>query len=441
MSEPTMDSRFRRALAQEIPLWTRMGVIDEAQGKKLGRLYELDGLDGESAKLFSRAIMGFGALLLGGGVLAFVAANWEDLPKLVKVVMLFAALLGFHGTGFWLWQKRGQERLGRALIFAGCLVFGANIGLLAQIFNIQGDTYRGAGAWALGTLGMAWAVRGASSGILALVLAFWWYTGLLDAHHGKTSTDLLITAFPALTVGLFGSLAVSIPSRRLLGSSLIALFISMGISGANGYPHSPVPVTFSLLAAGWLALAAGRLFENEPRMAPFASLTQAMGWALVCAIGLILSFNDLWRHQGWFTRYLWLVPAVAAVAAGVWAFRASLFRRPADAAERLRLILLGGSLGGLTLALAVCASPVSTILANLACLGWAGVGISKGLTDADRSAFWSGSILVFLVILARFFEFETSLMLKSLAFLGCGAVTIYAGIRYEAHLRGKEAAR
>ncbi|HOY65777.1 MAG TPA: DUF2157 domain-containing protein [Candidatus Ozemobacteraceae bacterium] len=440
MPEPLMDSRFRTALAREIPLWTRMGMIDEAQGKKLSRLYELDALGAESAKLFSRAIMGFGALLLGGGVLAFVAANWEDLPKLVKVVMLFAALLAFHGTGFWLWQKRGQERLGRALIFAGCLVFGANIGLLAQIFNIQGDTYRGAGAWALGTLGMAWAVRGASSGILALVLAFWWYTGLLGAHHGKTSTDLLVTVFPALAIGLFGTLAVSIPSRRLLGSTVIALFISMGISGANGHPHSHIPVTLSLLAAGWLALAAGRLFESEPRMTPYAALTQAMGWGLVCVIGLILSFDDLWRHHDWFTRYLWLVPALAATAAGVWAIRSSLARRPADAAERLRLALLGGSLGALTLALFVSASPVSTILANLACLAWAGVGISKGLTDADRSAFWSGSILVFLVILARFFEFETSLMLKSLAFLGCGAVTIYAGVRYEAHLRGKEAA-
>lgn len=432
------NSRFRGELARELPIWVRRGIIEPVQAGKLSSMYELKDLEGESAKLFSRAIMAFGALLLGGGVMAFVAANWEELPKFLKVIMLFAALLGFHGAGFWLWQKRNHERLGRSLIFAGCLVFGANIGLLAQIFNIQGDTYRGFGAWAVGTLVMAWAIRSASSALLALVLSVTWYLGFIHAHHGQTETDLLVASFPVLVAGLFGSLAVAIPSTRVLGGTIVAYFISMCMAGVHGPHHqSPLPLGMTMIAAGWSAIAAGRLFEAVSRTTAMGPVAQSLGWALISIVGVIMSFMDPWKHVGNPGAFLWLIPMVIAAVAGAWAMRQSLSHKPATPEERTQLLLLGGSIGAMCLALIVSLPIISPILGNLACLGWAGVCLLKGMTDANRSAFWSGAILVFLIIVARFFEFDTSLMQKSAAFLACGAGTIYAGIRYEAYLRSK----
>lgn len=431
-------SKFRSELARELPIWVRRGVVEPQQARKLELMYELRELEGESAELFSRTIMAFGGLLLGGGVMAFVAANWEELPKFLKVIMLFAALLGFHGAGFWLWQKRDQERLGRSLIFAGCLVFGANIGLLAQIFNIQGDTYRGFGAWAVGTLVMAWAIRGASSALLALVLSVTWYLGFIHAHHGQAETDLLVASFPVLVAGLFGSLAVAIPSTRLLGGTIVAYFIAMSMAGTHGPHHqSPLPLGMTMIAAGWSAVAAGRLFETVARTAAMGPVAQALGWALVSIVGVVMSFMNPWKHVGACGVFLWLIPMVAAAAAGAWAMRQSLSRKPATPDERTQLMLLGGSIGAMCLALIVSQPVISPILGNLACLGWAGVCLLKGMNEANRSSFWSGAILVFLIIVARFFEFDTSLMQKSAAFLACGVGTIYAGIKYEAYLRSK----
>lgn len=436
------DSRFRADLARELPTWVQRGIVDSGQARKLELMYDLSELKNESAKLFSRAIMAFGGLLLGGGVMAFVAANWEMLPKLLKVIILFATLLGFHGTGFWLWQKKDHERLGRALIFTGCLVFGANIGLLAQIFNIQGDTYRGLGAWALGTLAMALAIRSSSSSLLAQVLTLSWYWGFVHAHQGKTETDLLITVFPILVAGIFGLLAAVIPSARVLGGAITVFFISMGVAGVHGVAHrSLLPPGMTLIAAGWLAMAGGRLFEVTPRTTALGAISQAMGWALVSLIGIILSFTDIWERSQGVTEFLWAVPMVLAAVTGAWAMRESLNRRQAGEDEKKRFILLGASLAVLCLALIVSQPVISPLLANIACLGWAGVCILKGMNDANRSAFWSGAILVFLIIVARFFEFDTSLMQKSVAFLACGAGTIYAGIRYEALLRAREESR
>lgn len=435
-------SRFRADLAAELPNWVRRGVVDSDQARKLERMYELKELESESAKLFSRAIMAFGALLLGGGVMAFVAANWEELPKLLKAIILFAALLGFHGVGFWLWQKKNHERLGRALIFAGCLVFGANIGLLAQIFNIQGDTYRGLGAWAVGTVAMAWAIRSSSSAILALALSLAWYGGFISSHHSQgVEAAILITAFPFLIAGVYGSLSALIQSKRVWGSTVAAFFLAMIVAGSYGVRGSFVSPGLSMIAAGWLAIAAGRFFESTPHRMPFGPISQAMGWALISVVGMIMSYAAVWDHSRRFDAYPGLIPAIAAIVAGAWAMKESLSRKPADAGEKPQLILLGASLAAMFLVLIANHSVVSPLLANIACLGWAGVCITRGMNEGKRSAFWSGAILVFLIIVARFFEFETSLMEKSAAFLACGAATIYAGIRYEAHLRTKEAAQ
>jgi hypothetical protein len=44
-----------------------------------------------------------------------------------------------------------------------------------------------------------------------------------------------------------------------------------------------------------------------------------------------------------------------------------------------------------------------------------------------------------LLILSRFLEYETSLLVKSAAFLACGVAVIVGGISYEKYLRRKAA--
>jgi hypothetical protein len=77
------------------------------------------------------------------------------------------------------------------------------------------------------------------------------------------------------------------------------------------------------------------------------------------------------------------------------------------------------------------------MLANLAALIIAAVLIDTSLIDERRSLFWLGSLYVVLMILTRFLEYETSLLVKSAAFLACGAAVIFAGIKYEQYIRRK----
>ena len=80
-----------------------------------------------------------------------------------------------------------------------------------------------------------------------------------------------------------------------------------------------------------------------------------------------------------------------------------------------------------------------TVTANLAALLLAAVIIGVGLIEERRLAFWLGSLYLVLLVLSRFLEYETSLLVKSAAFLACGVTVIIAGISYEKYLRRKAA--
>src|SRR5262245_57539993 len=52
------------------------------------------------------ALAWLGGVLMGVAVIAFVAANWEVTPKLVRFAILIAAFLGFAGAGAWAAHKQ-----------------------------------------------------------------------------------------------------------------------------------------------------------------------------------------------------------------------------------------------------------------------------------------------------------------------------------------------
>jgi uncharacterized membrane protein len=76
-----------------------------------------------------------------------------------------------------------------------------------------------------------------------------------------------------------------------------------------------------------------------------------------------------------------------------------------------------------------------TITTNFAALIVAAVIIAASLIDERRAVFWLGSLYLVLLILSRFLEYETSLLVKSAAFLACGVAVIFAGVSYEQYLR------
>jgi uncharacterized membrane protein len=420
-----MNTKFRAALRNELPIWVQEGLVSEEAAASLSRTYQLTSLKEESSRLLSAVIFTIGGLLLGGGVISFVAANWEEISTPVKLTILFSALLGFHVIGYWLWRSVGWRRLGHALIFCGCLVFGANIGLVAQIFHIRGDWYGAFGAWAVGSLVMAWAVRSWLIGLLTLGTSFLWFIGFQDDNHERAAVlyplGLALTLVP---------LACIIRSRVLYAGTLLGIVIAACVIGGDGSANQAL---LSLASGGLMMWTVGKLHRASAWRSEFANITSGLGLSILAATAYMWSFHDLWR-----TPKLILLQSLLAVVFLPISIAATFLLLRREPKTHPWLIIGVWVVGSLLIGASLINAEIPfTIVTNLAALILAAVMIGVSLIDEQRAAFWLGSLYLVLLILSRFLEYETSLLIKSAAFLACGVAVILGGISYERYLRRK----
>jgi uncharacterized membrane protein len=427
--------KFRAALKREIPAWTEQGILAEDNAGRLRSIYELDDLGKESSRLLSAALFTLGGMMVGGGVISFVAAHWNEISRGPKVVLLFAALLVFHTAGYWLRHRSGWPRLGHALIFCGCLVFGANIGLLAQTYQVSGSWYGMFGVWALGSLAMAWAARSWITGLLVIVTSFTWFAGFADDFHER-----LAIVYPPLLAAALLPLAWAIRSRALYTLTYLGLICSLPMLAYARFSNDRYALT-AFAAGGFVAWAAGEFHRATGIRKEFGNPAANLGLAALAIAAYIWSFHWVWQEWRYYAesrRLYWLILAGVAIAIGA-ATLAKAWQRMDDSQKR-------SATGVVAASLLLCLSPPlirfgetwPTVVVNAAALVIAATLIGKGIVEERRLAFWAGSLFVATLIVSRFFEYESSLLLKSAAFIVCGAVTMIAGVAYEKFLHRRE---
>jgi uncharacterized membrane protein len=145
------------------------GLIEPEQRDRLWEYYQLDSLPRAAGSRFVLVLLLFGAVLVGLGVISFVAANWAAIPRWARAWGCLALMVGLQVAGFQVWQQ-GSRRLGSALLIAGELTLGACIGLMAQWVQLGGSAAGLFWAWGMGGLAMAYGLRHSPSGVLACLL-------------------------------------------------------------------------------------------------------------------------------------------------------------------------------------------------------------------------------------------------------------------------------
>ncbi len=114
-----------------------------------------------------------GAVLIGFAAMTFVAANWQALSKLVRIMIIISGMWVSYGLAalfFW----RGQRVFANSALLAGIAVFGAGIMLIAQAYHMDGNPPDAVFVWALGALGTGILLRSNPAVAAALVLATFW---------------------------------------------------------------------------------------------------------------------------------------------------------------------------------------------------------------------------------------------------------------------------
>jgi uncharacterized membrane protein len=171
---------YRQRLEADLVKWVAGGVIsgEAAQSIRKARFGE------EAASRLPAIFAMLGALMLAASVSAFVAANWQEIPRLVRLVGILAIIAGCFFPAMLL-ERRGMPNGADAAITFATLCFGAGVALVGQMYHLPADWPAGAMLIAIGGLAAA-ALTGKNGPlVIAFVAMTSWSCGRFDAWQWR----------------------------------------------------------------------------------------------------------------------------------------------------------------------------------------------------------------------------------------------------------------
>lgn len=425
---------FRKKINENLPFWQDKGFITPIQSEQMADFYQLDLLKSETTRLTAKSIYLIGVFLIGIGIISFVASHWTAISREMKVVMLFSAFLIAHGTGFYLWQISGRfPRLGHALIVLGTLIFGANIGLLAQIFHVRDNPANVYMAWSIGAAAIAYALRSSPNALIAITASLIFLLTRVFTFSGS------LLWFPFFSAALFIPLAYRCRSRWVIVAALSTIALSASFSFVPSQEDSletvyvPVFVAIAFFSGGLLNL-------SHERTAYFSTPFCAVGLATGLICFYLMSFLDIAEdiHRNY--AHYFTTDSRIKITAGLIGLTGlcmgiyTLLNKKFSLNSKSTLILLIiAALSVLVLGRIHAVALVAA--ANILLFALAANLIRIGTKSLNRGLFWAGILLIGVVILSRTIEYETDLLIKAIIFIACGVGVIVAGIMFERQLK------
>lgn len=266
--------------------WVGAGLIDAIAAQRIAT-FESQNQKAAGLGWPVAIAVSFGGLLLGAGVLLFVAAHWDKLSPASRFSLVLLMVAGFH-TGGALAAERFSA-LATTLHALGTIALGAGIFLAGQIFNLQEHWPGGLMLWALG----AW---------LAWVLLRDWVQVTLVAiltPAWLAAEWIVVTDFePASNLALSESLLLLALTYLSARTESLDSHTRQALAWLGGL--ALIPLTFGVLAAD-----VARFWGSSPAV---ATAWPAFGWLLGIALPLVLAYI-LRGRAGWWNLVaaLWVV--------------------------------------------------------------------------------------------------------------------------------------
>jgi uncharacterized membrane protein len=169
--------------------WLEHGFISQQQLNTI-REFEQTRSRRSNSHWWLYSLLILGSAIIGLGIISLIAANWAVIPDIVKLGATFGLLISL-ATGILLTQSNADSYWYDALITAFIILCLATIGLIAQIYHLNGHWYHALLLWSAITLPVVLFSR-------QLFVYFFWVTIFLHAAIWS-SVDLSSNTPPGTT--------------------------------------------------------------------------------------------------------------------------------------------------------------------------------------------------------------------------------------------------
>lgn len=132
-------------IEKKLRLWEQQGLIN---GDQYEAIVAFEQGDKQNNNWWLYSLLILGSAIIGLGIISLIAANWAQIPDNLKLGVDFSCLLALAGIIFW-YQRQAKSLISDALIVTFIILCLASIGLIAQIYHINGRWYHAILLWSM----------------------------------------------------------------------------------------------------------------------------------------------------------------------------------------------------------------------------------------------------------------------------------------------------
>ncbi|WP_303968783.1 DUF2157 domain-containing protein [Sporosarcina ureae] len=205
-------------LQREFSFLQQQGKMEAADADEMLSLYESKG-----GPNFVRILLAFGAILVGIGILSFIAGNWAGLTPFFKFGLIVVGMILAYFAGYKL--EIDYERTSRSMYYIGAAIFGAGIFLIGQSFHLQHTVYTDFLLWGVGILPLAYYLKDQLLAVFAsaffIIYSFSAFSAYESGSFGPLWLLLLIPVLFWMNETRFGRKSSLFVMSVLLSASFI----------------------------------------------------------------------------------------------------------------------------------------------------------------------------------------------------------------------------
>jgi uncharacterized membrane protein len=418
---------FKKDMAREVGDWVSDGLIESSQGEAILARYGVRLNDDQTTSLGYYVLTALAALFVGLALILIVSHNWDEIPRLTRMLLLFFITLAVNLQGMRL-LLGGRDKAGVLWLFFGSICYGATIMLIAQIYHLGEHFPNGIFYWTLGVLPLIFITQSRLNALFCLVLATTWAIV-------ETSTDFFPASYPLFLLAGIWLAWVRKDSALLFIGGLAGLvfWFNLLLAWIGGDWHTfevimdqiPATVTLGLLLTGfawWLMRRSDHRLRNYGQV---LHLWLMRGGIIVL---LILSFDDVWRELASEDYLFGLFAPLLLFFGGAAGF---YLARPSggNASGPLLTNALFFSLAFLWIHLGNVNDDWLAIATNLMLVVTGVWLIRRGIDDAITYFFYMGVGVLLLTALLRYFDLIGNYIGGAILFM-IAATVLFGAARY-----------